>query len=406
MKFKDINLRTEIQFALDEMGYEELSPVQEKTFLAIIEHRDIVVMAETGSGKTGACGIPLIQLVDETVNEIQVLVLVPTRELALQFVAELMSIAQYTNIAPVAVYGGVSMDMQRRKLKQGKHLLVATPGRLIDLLHTGDIDFRNLRTFVLDEADEMLNMGFIEDVEFIMSCILIEHQTLLFSATMPREVDHIIRKYLHDPIRIELNKEQIAPSSLVHQFMYIRSPGARESILKDFLRDRSRYRQVLIFFNSRYKGEQFYKSIRRSIPKSEYLHGGMEQETRTYIFNDFKSGELPILMATDVAGRGLDFSNVSHVINFDFPKTEIVYTHRTGRAGRMGRQGTAISFVTGYDLQTCRAVIEQNGITPQWLGKAPPLSEIRPPHQKRHHTGVGHSGSGRHFVRHGTRRAG
>jgi ATP-dependent RNA helicase DeaD len=189
-------------------------------------------------------------------------------------------------------------------------------------------------------------------------------------------VDHLIHRFLHDPLRIELNRETIAPSSLTHQFMYISSGRARENILLEFLQDRSNYRQVLIFCNSRYRGESFYKSIRRKIPKSEYLHGGMEQDVRTEIFNEFKEGVLPILMATDVAGRGLDFSNVSHVINYDFPRTEVTYTHRTGRAGRMGRQGTAISFVTEHDLQTCFDVIEQNGITPQWLGKAPTIADI------------------------------
>jgi ATP-dependent RNA helicase DeaD len=391
MRFKEINLRSEIQLALDEIGYEDLSPIQEKTFLPIIEHRDIVAMAETGSGKTGACGIPLIQLVDEALLAIQVLVLVPTRELALQYVTELVSIAKFTKITPVAVYGGASMHMQRQQIKQGAHILVATPGRLIDWLHTGEIDFRSLRTLVLDEADEMLNMGFIEDVEFIMSCILTQHQTLLFSATMPKEVDHLIHKFLRDPLRIELNRDNIAPSSLTHQFMYLSSGGAREDILLDFLRDRSKYRQVLIFCNSRYRGESFYKSIRRSIPKSEYLHGGMEQDIRTEIFNEFKAGELPILMATDVAGRGLDFSNVSHVINYDFPRTEVAYTHRTGRAGRMGRPGTALSFVTDHDLQTCFNVIEQNGITPQWLGRVPSTSDAkRAPRQKPRHGGHRH----------------
>jgi ATP-dependent RNA helicase DeaD len=386
MRFKDINLRPEIQFALDEMGYEELSPIQEKTFLPIIEHRDMVAMAETGSGKTGACGIPLIQLVDETIRAIQVLVLVPTRELALQYVTELISIAQTTKVMPVAVYGGVPMDMQRVQIKQGAQIVVATPGRLIDLLHTGEIDFRSLRTLVLDEADEMLNMGFIEDVEFIMSCILTDHQTLLFSATMPDEVDHLIHRFLHDPLRIELNRDAISPSSLIHQFMYISSSRAREDVLLDFLRDKSKYRQVLIFCNSRFRGEQFYKSIRRSIPKSEYLHGGMEQDVRTEIFDEFKKGELPILMATDVAGRGLDFSNVSHVINYDFPRNEVTYTHRTGRAGRMGRPGTAISFVTDHDLHTCFNVIDQNGITPQWLGREPSRSGLERPRQKRNYS--------------------
>jgi ATP-dependent RNA helicase DeaD len=379
MRFKDIDLRPEIQKALEEMGYKDLSPIQEMTILPIIEDRDLVALAETGSGKTGACGVPLIQLIDETIKEIQVLILVPTRELALQYVSELENIAKHTQIKPLAVYGGVPMSMQLLQKKAGVHILVATPGRLIDMLHTGELNFRMVRTLVLDEADEMLDMGFIEDVEFIASCIIAQHQVLLFSATMPREIERLIQRFLHDPVRIQLNKDMVAPSSLVHEFMYIPTAAAREEMLINFLQDRSQYRQVLIFFNSRFKGEQFYKSIRRRIPRSAYLHGGMEQEVRIEIFDEFKRGDLSILFATDVAGRGLDFSNVSHVINYDFPRTEVAYTHRTGRAGRMGRKGTAISFVTGHDLRVAFSVIEQNHLEPHWIGREPTHADMERP---------------------------
>ena len=379
MKFKDINFRPEIHTALEEMGYTELSPIQNQTLLAIIERRDIVAIAETGSGKTSACGIPLIHLIDEQLKAIQVLVMVPTRELAQQYLDELDRIGKYTKVSTVAVFGGVPANPQRQLIKHGAQLVVATPGRLIDLLHTGEISFKHLQTLVLDEADEMLNMGFLEDVEFIMSCIVTPHQTLLFSATMPKDLDHLIHKFLHDPERIQLNATEVAPRSIAHEFIYSATGHGREEFLVTFLQDRSNYRQVLVFCNSRFKGDHLYRALRRSIPRSEYLHGGMDQDARTRIFNRFKSGDLPILIATDVAGRGLDFSNVSHVINFDFPRDEISYTHRTGRTGRMGRSGVALSYVTDRDIPNCFRIIEKNGISPLWHGEVPsPHTTERP----------------------------
>ncbi len=371
MRFKDIDFRPEIQQALTEMGYEELSPIQEKTLLPILEGRDMVAIAETGSGKTGACGVPLTQLTNEEIKAIQVMVLVPTRELALQYVNEIHDIAEHTTIEAVAVYGGSSKSDQWSQLKRGAQILIATPGRLIDFLHDGQLEFRHLRTLVLDEADEMLDMGFVDDVRFIMSCIRVPHQVLLFSATMPRVLDGLIKQFLHDPVRIELNLKDVAPSSLIHEFNYVSAGHDRDEILTRFLQNPANYRQVLIFCNSRFKGDHLYRKLRRVIPKSDYLHGGMDQELRSKIFGKFKRGDLPVLVATDVAGRGLDFSSVSHVVNFDFPRDVVTYTHRTGRAGRMGREGVAISFVTDHDIHNCFRIIEQNGITPKWHGKVP-----------------------------------
>lgn len=385
MKFKDICFRPEISQALEEMGFEDLSPIQEQTLLPILEGRDIVAIAETGSGKTSACGIPLSQLVDEELEEIQVLVLVPTRELAFQYVDEISAITKYTKIRPAEVVGGVSINIHRQQLNQGVHILVATPGRLIDLLHTGEIDFRHLRTLVLDEADAMLDMGFLEDVEFIISCVVVEHQTLLFSATMPGDLDHLIREHLHEPHRIELNLQDVAPRSLQHEFMYVHKASDRDPWLLRFLEDPSQYRQVLIFCNSRFKGDHLYRNIRRTIPRSDYLHGGLSQEVRSRIFAKFKSGALPVLIATDVAGRGLDFANVSHVINYDFPRDTVTYTHRTGRAGRMGKQGVAFSFVTDHDTRTAFRVIEQNHLNPIWHGD-PPVPSARKPRSRSKHS--------------------
>jgi ATP-dependent RNA helicase DeaD len=221
-------------------------------------------------------------------------------------------------------------------------------------------------------------------MQFIMSCIVVPHQTLMFSATMPQALDHLIHQFLHDPVRIELNKQDVAPSSLTHEFIHVPRAHDRDRILFDFLLDKSKYRQVLIFCNSRFKGDHLYSRIRRELPSSDYLHGGMDQDKRTRIFGKFKRGTLPILIATDVAGRGLDFSNVSHVINFDFPRDTVTYTHRTGRAGRMGRTGIALSFVTDRDVSTCYQVIEENRIDPVWHTEAPSRSRGRSSSGRRH----------------------
>ncbi|MDA0747512.1 MAG: DEAD/DEAH box helicase, partial [bacterium] len=221
MKFNELSLQPEILEALDDMGYEEMTPIQEAAIPAILEGKDVVGTAETGSGKTGACGVPLVQMVDPSLHEVQALILVPTRELAQQYVAELADIARHTGVRPFAMFGGFDMGIQRAKLKDRVHILVATPGRLIDFMWNHSLPLNHIRTLVLDEADEMLKMGFVENVDFIFSCVLHECQTLLFSATMPKEVRRLADSYLKDPVRIELNKDQVAPQSLEHHFQYI-----------------------------------------------------------------------------------------------------------------------------------------------------------------------------------------
>ena len=229
MKFTDLDLKPLILAGLRDMQYVELTPVQEKTFPHILSGRDIIARAETGSGKTAACAVPLVQMVDTSIKAVQALILVPTRELALQYVREIADIARRTNIKPYAVYGGFSIHIQNAKLNHGVDILVATPGRLIDLLRNSTLSLSNVRTLVLDEADNMLNMGFISDVEFIISCLIHEHQTLMFSATMPKEIEKLAQKYLKDPLTISLNKDQRAPQSLQHHFLQINSKNRRES---------------------------------------------------------------------------------------------------------------------------------------------------------------------------------
>ncbi|MDW7773600.1 MAG: DEAD/DEAH box helicase [Desulfobulbaceae bacterium] len=373
MKFDELGLSPEIMKAVTEMGYAELTPIQEQTFTLIRDGRDLLALAETGSGKTSACGIPLAGVIDTQVTGIQALILVPTRELALQYVDELECIGRRSGIAPFAVYGGFSMGIQKAKLAQGVHILVATPGRLIDHLYNSTLTLEDVRTVVLDEADEMLKMGFIEDVNFILSCIMSEHQTLLFSATMPAEVEKLANSLLKDPVRIELNREEASPQSISHRFRFI-SHQERLPVLKQYFEGENP-EQAIIFCNSKRNGEMLFRSLKGTVDSMEYIHGGLDQDKRTSIFGRFKKGKIRVMIATDVAGRGLDFSGVSHIFNYDFPGGSEGYVHRTGRTGRMGREGTAITLVTGRDLSAFKRLCSEKGIQAAWDGKVPDLKK-------------------------------
>ncbi len=374
MKFIDLDLKPLILAGLRDMQYVELTPVQEKTFPHILAGRDIIARAETGSGKTAACAVPLVQMVDTSIKAVQALVLVPTRELALQYVREIADIARRTGIKPYAVYGGFSIHIQNAKLNHGVDILVATPGRLIDLLRNSTLSLSNVRTFVLDEADNMLNMGFISDVEFIISCLIHEHQTLMFSATMPQEIEKLAQRYLKDPLTISLNKGQKAPQNLQHHFLQINSKNRRESLL-NYL-DEAQPKQAIIFCNSRRNAEKLHDHLKKKLTSTEIIHGGLEQSKRTSLFNRFRRMEIKIMVATDLASRGLDFTHASHVINYDFPADTDDYTHRTGRTARMGRKGIALTLFTKKDLQKLKTVINTNKIQPVWQGKEPDLKHI------------------------------
>ncbi len=376
MKFTELPLKPEILRALKELGYQDMTPIQEQTFQHITEGRDIIAMAETGSGKTAACGVPMIQRVDPTIKAVQGLILVPTRELALQYVSAITSMAKYTPIAPFAVYGGFAMDIQNMKLEHGVHILVATPGRLIDLLYNSPLSLSDVCMFVLDEADEMLNMGFISDVEFVISCLMREHQTLLFSATMPKPIKELARKYLKNPAIVELNLDQIAPQNLRHHFMPV-ALHHRFQALCDYLAQ-ARPRQAILFCNSRINCEKLHQKMKTKYQdKVEMIHGGMEQTRRTSLFNGFRKKQIQYMIATNIASRGLDFTHVSHVINYDFPKGQEAYTHRTGRTARMGREGVAMTFYSHENLSDLNMIIRRQNIQPIWEGEEPNLSHIK-----------------------------
>jgi ATP-dependent RNA helicase DeaD len=251
---------------------------------------------------------------------------------------------------------------------------VATPGRLIDLLRNTKLSLSNVRTFVLDEADEMLNMGFITDVEFIICCLIHEHQTLLFSATMPKEISKLAQKYLKDPLTINLSKDQAAPQNLQHHFLQVNSRNRFESLLKYM--NKAKPKQAIIFCNSRLGAEKLHSHLKKKLSSTEIIHGGLDQSRRTSLFNRFRKLEIKIMVATALASRGLDFTHASHVINYDFPGDTDAYTHRTGRTARMGRKGVALTLFTKKDLFSLKAIIDTNRIQPIWQGAEPDLKHI------------------------------
>jgi len=369
MKFSEMNLPADILAALEKMGFEEMTPIQEATYPIIAAGQDLCALAETGSGKTAACAIPLIQKVDTTQNAIQGLVIVPTRELCLQYVTDIQRIAEKTDLAPFAIYGGFNREIQIAKLKHGVHILVATPGRLIDLLYEGIVDLSRVKCAILDEADELLQEGFFSEIKLLLSCIIHEHQTILFAATMADDIKKLAHDCLRDPQHISLIKKRAAPVSIEHCFLYVH-PKNKQAELERFIKE-EKIRQAIIFCNARHLVDKLFRTLCNSVKNVDFIHAGLRQEKRTSIIRKFRREEIDYLIATDVAGRGLDFSHVSHVINWNLPRGGEQYTHRTGRAGRMGRKGKAITFITKHDLPALSELVKDKKISPVWIGKDP-----------------------------------
>jgi ATP-dependent RNA helicase DeaD len=369
MKFSELNLPPDILKSIVAMGYDEMTPVQEATYPIISAGHDLC-------GKTAACAIPLIQKTDTTLNAIQGLVIVPTRELCIQYVNEIYKMGAKSGVLPFGVYGGFSKGIQVAKLNHGVHILVATPGRLIDLMYDGAVSLLHIKFVVLDEADELLQTGFLDDIEFILSCILQEHQTLLFAATMDDDIKKLVDKGFRDPRHISFIQERSQPESIEHYFQYVH-PKNKKSELMRYIKGEDT-QQVLIFCNARHKVDALFRDMKQEVKNIEYIHAGLGQEKRSSIYRNYRSDKISCLIATDVAGRGLDFSKVSHVINWDFPGDGEQYTHRTGRSGRMGRKGKALTFVTKRDLPLLQRLIRRLKIKPLWIGKDP-LGKEAPP---------------------------
>src|SRR3954471_17956402 len=341
--FADLGLREPTLLALQDVGYEQPSPIQEQAIPVLLEGRDIIGQAQTGSGKTAAFGIPMVEQVDPSDPDVQALVLTPTRELCIQVTQALRAYGARKGVDVVAVFGGAPIRSQQAQLRAGGHVVVGTVGRVLDLISRASIVLNETRFVVLDEADEMLDLGFLEDVEKILRLTPNGRQTALFSATMPPEIRKLADRYLYDPVTVKVKSASLTVDT-VEQFRVEVKPADKADKLVEVLRE-ERPDQAIVFVRTKIRCDQLYRKLRDRGMNVKALHGDMSQGSRDGVMLAFKGGRVPILVATDVAARGLDISTVTHVVNFDVPTSPDVYVHRIGRTGRVGRSGRALTFV-------------------------------------------------------------
>lgn len=346
---------TRILRAVSEMGFEQFTPIQEQAIPVMMEGKDLIGQAQTGTGKTAAFGIPLLQSVDGENDSIQGLVLCPTRELAIQAAEELRKFAKYLpGIRVLPVYGGQDITRQIRSMKYGVQIVVGTPGRVMDHLRRHTIKLDELTTVVLDEADEMLNMGFREDMETILSQIPGEHQTALFSATMPQAILDITGQFQKNPVFIKTVQKELTVPSIKQYYYEVRRENKREAVAR--LLDYYNPKRTLIFCNTKKMAEELAEHLKGRGYFAEGLHGDLSQAMRDRVMASFRSGTCDVLIATDVAARGIDIGDVEAVINFDVPQEIEYYVHRIGRTGRAGRNGRSFTLVVGREIYKIRDI--------------------------------------------------
>ena len=352
--FADLGLSEPILAALRDVGYEAPSPIQEQTIPMLLEGRDVIGQAQTGTGKTAAFGLPMIEFVDADDPDVQALVLTPTRELCIQVTQALRAYGTHKGINPVAVFGGAPIRDQQAYLKQGAPIVVGTVGRVLDLISRHSLVLHSCRYLVLDEADEMLDLGFLEDVEKILSLTPGGRQTALFSATMPPPIRALAARHLYEPETIKVQSATLTIDT-VEQFQ-IEAKSADKLAMLVRVMESERPKQAIVFVRTKIRCEQLFRTLRDRGMNVKALHGDMSQGSRDGVMLSFKAGRLPILVATDVAARGLDISTVTHVVNYDVPTSPDVYVHRIGRTGRYGEKGRAITFVEPRQKRELEAI--------------------------------------------------
>jgi ATP-dependent RNA helicase DeaD len=346
IKFSDLGISEEILRAVEEMGYTQPSPIQLQAIPFVLQGRDVIGQAQTGTGKTAAFAIPIIDLVDPDFIKPQAIILCPTRELAVQVEGEIQKLAKYhKKISSVAIYGGESIDKQIRVLKKGVQIVVGTPGRVQDHINRGTLKLQDAGIIVLDEADEMLDMGFRDDIEAIIQEMPAERQTVFFSATMAKPILDLTRKYQKDPEIIKVAKNELTVSKIDQVFYEVKQSLKMELMVR--LMNLNNYALSVVFCNTKRMTDEVTESLGARGILAEALHGDLSQAQRDKVMGKFRKGLCTVLVATDVAARGIDVDNVEAVFNFDIPLDEEYYVHRIGRTGRAGKSGTAITFITG-----------------------------------------------------------
>jgi ATP-dependent RNA helicase DeaD len=359
--FADLGLDPEILEAVHDVGYESPSPIQEEAIPPLLEGLDVIGQAQTGSGKTAAFGLPMLQYVNPAEHEVQGLVLTPTRELCIQVTQALRAYGRRKGVDVVAVFGGAPIRSQQAQLRAGGHVVVGTVGRVKDLISRHSLMLHGCRFIVLDEADEMLDLGFLEDVERILALTPSSRQTALFSATMPPEIRRLADQYLYDPVTVKVQAATLTVDT-VEQFV-VEVPAREKADKLVAVLAAEHPDQALVFVRTKARCDQLYRLLRDRGMNVKAIHGDMTQGARDGVMISFKDGRLPLLVATDVAARGLDISGISHVINYDVPTSPDVYVHRIGRTGRVGRSGRAITFIEPQQRRELRALENNAGVT-------------------------------------------
>jgi ATP-dependent RNA helicase DeaD len=352
--FNDFPLSKEVLRGIDRLGFSSPSPIQAQTIMPLLEGRDVIGQAQTGTGKTAAFGIPMVERIDPEDRRVQGLVLAPTRELAVQTADQIRRISRYTKLRVLPVYGGESINKQINELKKGAHIVVGTPGRILDHLQRKTLSLSGVTCVVLDEADRMLDMGFIKDIERILSKVPKNKQTSLFSATIDKSVWNVCNRFMKEPERILVSRDEIALPQISQYYMIV-DPKRKFDALISVLDEHSVERAIL-FCRTRRETSKLARNLKAKGYDAKPLHGGLTQPQRDAVMESFRRGKLKILVATDVAARGLDIDDVTHIINYTIPNEPAVYFHRIGRTARMEADGTAITLVTAEEMPDLKQI--------------------------------------------------
>jgi len=381
MQFNELNLSAPILKAVDEAGYKQATPIQAQAIGPVLEGRDVLGCAQTGTGKTAAFALPILDRLSadkpkgKRPTKPRCLVLSPTRELATQIAGDFKTYGKHTPLRGTIVFGGVGQRPQVDAMRRGIDILIATPGRLLDLINQGHVDLSNIQTLVLDEADRMLDMGFIPDIRRIVSYVPEQRQTLMFSATMPGEIRKLADAWLRDPVTIHITPKQPA-AERVNQSVYFVERKDKPDRLADLMDELGMYR-VIVFTRTKHGADKLVKKLKQRGIRSEAIHGNKSQNARTRAMDNFRNDKIGVLIATDIAARGIDVDNVSHVVNFDITHEPETYVHRIGRTARAGAEGAAISLCDREEVSNLRAIENLLKMSINVAGDTPAFAEVR-----------------------------
>ncbi|MDG1253968.1 MAG: DEAD/DEAH box helicase [Glaciecola sp.] len=359
VSFSELGLSPAVMQAIADQGYTQPSPIQQEAIGPVLTQKDVMAAAQTGTGKTGAFALPIVHLLSESAhraspNQVKALILTPTRELAAQVAESVAACHQHTSLRSTVVFGGVSINPQMKQLRRGCDILVATPGRLLDLFQQNAVKFSELEILVLDEADRMLDMGFIHDIKRIMKLIPAKRQTLLFSATFSDDIRQLAKQFTNNPVEVSVTPKNSTAPSVEQAIVHVQKSNKTALLIK--LIQENKWEQVLVFSRTKHGANRIAKKLETQGIKSAAIHGNKSQGARTKALAEFKSKDLNVLVATDIAARGIDIDRLPNVINFDLPHVPEDYVHRIGRTGRAGATGHAVSFVTDEDTKQLKDI--------------------------------------------------